>query len=148
MLKEEQDEGTAYTITIGNDTDKVYLLRARDDSDVEAALEAAGISKHRSYVNVNGEMEMHVSYTVDVFSVEGAEYMMQKFEEILPELFSNEDKEYINRFILESINRPRKERSADLIEIIRVCWRELVDITLNLTVNVNVEIEIIQCGSG
>ena len=59
---------------------------------------------------------MHVSYTVDVFSVEGAEYMMQKFEEILPELFNNEDKEYINRFILESINRPRKERSADLVE--------------------------------
>ena len=111
VLKEEQDEGTVYTITIGNETDQVYLLRARDDSDVEAALEAAGINKHRSYVNVNGEMEMHVSYTVDVFSVEGAEYMMQKFEEILPELFNNEDKEYINHFILESINRPRTKQS-------------------------------------
>ena len=43
VLKEEQDEGTAYTITIGNE---IYLLRARDDPDVEAVLEAVGINKH------------------------------------------------------------------------------------------------------
>ena len=75
--EEEEDGFTTYTIEIGNETNPVYQLRARDDLEVEIALEAIGISKHRSYVNEDGRTEMHVSYTVNVSNIEEAEYVVQ-----------------------------------------------------------------------
>ena len=66
VTEEEEDGFTTYTIKIGNETNPVYQLRARDDPEVEIALEAIGISKHRNYINKDRRTEMHVSYTVNV----------------------------------------------------------------------------------
>ena len=122
VTEEEEDGFTTYTIEIGNETNPVYQLRARDDPEVEIALEAIGISKHRSYVNEDGRTEMHVSYTVNVSNIEEAEYVVQKFEEILPELFDDKDKEYVSHVITESIDESRRKRSTTDV-VVHLCWK-------------------------
>ena len=121
--EEEEDEFSTYTTEIGNKTNPFYQLRVRDDPEVEIALEAIGISKHRSYINEDGRTECtYHSYTVNVFNAEEAEYIVQKFEEILPELFDDNNKEYVSHVITESTDGSRRKRSTARVGI-HLCWK-------------------------
>ena len=50
-------------------------------------------------------------------NAEEAEYVVQKFEEILPELFDDNDKEYVSHVITESTDGSRRKSSAARVGI-------------------------------